>query len=73
MKSPSHFDVDLPTHTPDLSLAGAAEASRVPGKDPYFIIESLELEEILKGHLVHSPTMSRDTHSSIRCSEPHPA
>ena len=35
-------------------------------------IELLELEGTLKGHLVHLPAVSRDTHSSIRCSEPHP-
>ena len=35
-------------------------------------IELHELEGTLKGHLVHLPAVSRDTHSSIRCSEPHP-
>jgi len=36
-------------------------------------IELFEWEKILKGHLVQLPAVSRDTHSSIRCSEPHPA
>jgi len=37
------------------------------------IIESLELEEIMKAIWPNHPSMDRDTYSSIRCSEPHPA
>jgi len=39
----------------------------------HWIIERFELEETLKGRLVPLPAMDRDTHSSIRCSEPRPA
>ena len=34
---------------------------------------SLELEGSPKGHQSNPPATSRDTYSSIRCSEPHPA
>ena len=33
-------------------------------------MQSFELEEILKGHLVQLPVPNRDTYSSVRCSEP---
>ena len=33
-------------------------------------IELLELEGTLKGHLVHLPAVSRDTHSSISAQSP---
>jgi len=34
------------------------------------IIQWLELEGTLKGHLVQLPAMNRDTYSSVRCSDP---
>lgn len=36
----------------------------------YRIVASFELKGILKSHLVQLPATSRDTHISIRCSEP---
>ena len=36
------------------------------------IVASSELEGTLKGHLVQLLSTHGDTHSSIRCSEPHP-
>jgi len=35
-------------------------------------MEWFELEGTLKGHLVQSPAMSRDTHSSISAQSPQP-
>lgn len=38
---------------------------------PVRIIEPLELEGTSKSHLVPLPVLHRDTHSSVRSSEPH--
>ena len=61
--------------TPMAPLAPAHPAKpgeSLPSEESQQCAEWFELDGTSKGHLVSPPAVSRDTFSSIRCSEPHP-